>query len=270
MIPALMCSLSLLATTPQPAPLLANGTTLTGVPGVMVRPQPDDPWTLRLTGDATDPNGRVQDFVLMPCRMLEEMEELQESNQTPPVFVVTGEVTVFAGRNWLMPAHVEQSTEATQRSMPTTPPPDPGQLEEDEMVDDGMAPGVAAGDSIADIVANLQQRVPRVARSIDEGGDRNISNASMDRQLIVSRRGRLLRNQNGAWMFIFDADAWGTGDPPAVLLPSPMLQQLVAAGRSGDYRRPIHLSGTLSTYRGRRFIVPTAISPFYERPNLSR
>jgi len=97
-----------------------------------------------------------------------------------------------------------------------------------------------------------------------------MEDAELDGTLILSRRGRLLRGRRGAWIFVFDADAWGEGDAPVVLLPSPTLNALVAGGRRTDYRVPVHISGSLSHYRGRRFLVPTAISGLRERPNLSR
>jgi hypothetical protein len=250
---------------PQPAPLVPDGAILTNVEGIMVTPEPGDPWNLRLVGGAADPNGRVRDFILMPSRVLEEMDRTHASSLQIPTFVVTGTVSLFDGRNWLMPQHVETHTAHTPRSEPTVEPADPNEPE------DGMRPGQSAGDSIADIVADLQATIKTLPRSLDDGQTvARDANATPDGTLILSRRGRLLRGRHGAWVFIFDADAWGEEDPPVVLLPSPTLNTLIASGQRGDYREPIHLSGSLSHYRGRRFLVPTAISGLRERPNLSR
>ncbi|MDG2477821.1 MAG: hypothetical protein P8M32_08000, partial [Phycisphaerales bacterium] len=51
---------------PTPAPLVPNGALLTRVEGIMVKPEPGDPWTLRLVGEAADPEGRTRDFILLP------------------------------------------------------------------------------------------------------------------------------------------------------------------------------------------------------------
>jgi hypothetical protein len=170
-------------------------------------------------------------------------------------------VTLFDGRNWVMPNHVEVHTGHAIRAEPQTVPPDPG---------DDMAAGTSDGDSIADIVADLQRSIKTLPRTLDTNDSPSAAAESPDGTLMLSRRGRLLRGRHGAWIFVFDADAWGEGDAPAVLLPSATLQALIRQGRRGDYRDPIHLSGSLSTYRGRRFLMPTAVSELRERPNLSR
>ncbi len=251
--------------TPPPAPLVPDGAILTNVEGIMVRPEPGDPWTLRLIGATADPEGRVRDFILMPSRVLEEMEQVEVASDASPAFTVTGTVALFDNRNWLMPQHVETHTEHTRRAEPTIEPADPNEPE------DGMRSGRSAGDSIADIVADLQSTIKTLPHSLDDGQlIEPMEDAELDGTLILSRRGRLLRGRRGAWIFVFDADAWGEGDAPVVLLPSPTLNALVADGRRTDYRVPVHISGSLSHYRGRRFLVPTAISGLRERPNLSR
>ena len=259
-----------LAASPGPAPLVPNGAILTNVQGQMVQPSADAPWTFRLIGGAADPDGRHRDFILLPCRILEEMESVQATEENS-IFVLTGEVTLFGGRNWLMPRHVERRTAHAPRSEPTIAPPDPGDDSFDADMEDGMREGVAAGDSVADIVADLQASFGGLARSLDTGETAESKEFSKpDGTLIVSRRGRLLRSQRGAWLFVFDADAWGQADAPVVLLPSPILDRLVREGRHSDYRSPIHLSGAISQYHGRRFLMPTAITSHRERPNLSR
>ncbi len=250
----------------EPASLVPDGATLTHVEGVMIRPEPGDPWNFRLAGDAAPSDGRVQDFVLMPSRVLEDMERAQADQNAPVTFFVTGEVTLFDGRNWLMPKHSEARTHHAHRTVPSAEPVSP-----DEAEDSDMRRGTSDGDSIEDIVADLQSSIKTLPRTLDAGdGDATATSESPDGTLILSRRGRLLRGRYGAWVFVFDADAWGQGDAPAVLLPSPMLSQLVQQGQLKDYRTPIHLSGSLSTYRGRRFLLPTAVTPLRERPNLGR
>ncbi|MDP6987718.1 MAG: hypothetical protein QGG74_06710 [Phycisphaerales bacterium] len=260
-----LCMLMAADGSPPPAPLVPNGAILTNVESQMVRPEPGDPWTLRLVGEAADPKGRVRDFILMPSRVLEEMENAIGASSGPVTFTVTGEVSLFDGRNWLMPHHVAMQTAHTQRAEPTAEPADPNEPE------DGMRSGESAGDSIADIVADLQSSIRTLPRSLDAGqmiAARD--DATPDGTLVLSRRGRILRGRHGAWVFVFDADAWGEGDAPVVLLPSPTLNTIIAQGKRSDYRDPLHISGALSHYRGRRFLVPTAITGLRDRPNLSR
>jgi hypothetical protein len=251
------------ATTPAagPAPLLPNGAVLNRADGVMVRKDEWSPWTLRLIGDAADPRGRARDFVLLPNRVLEDMEHRQSQGKGNPTFTVSGDVTLFEGRNWLMPRHAEVQTTAAPRAMPEATQPDP---------DNEMRRGTAEGDSVADIVAELQRSVPSIPTTVDRGSDAESREGPLDGTLILSRRGRLLRGRHGAWIFVYDADAWGGQDEPAVLLPSPVLTKLIRAGRRSDYRDPVLLSGSLSRYRDHTFLVPTGITEFKTRPNLSR
>ncbi|MBT5656658.1 MAG: hypothetical protein HOI89_02595 [Phycisphaerae bacterium] len=250
---------------PTPAPLVPNGALLTRVEGIMVKPEPGDPWTLRLVGEAADPEGRTRDFILLPSKLLEEMEQTEASSEQSPVFTVTGTVSLFDHRNWLMPQHVETQSEHAARSTPSVEPANPNEAE------DGLRPSQSAGDSIADIVADLQSSIQTLPRSLDAGSSTSVTaNAVPDGTLILSRRGRLLRGRYGAWIFVFDADAWGEDDAPAVLLPSPTLRTLINQGKRSDYRQPMHVSGSLSSYHGRKFLVPTAVTGLRERPNLSR
>ena len=267
LIPAILLStLTTSLAVAQPAPLLPDGSILTSVEGIMVRPEPGDPWNLRLVGQSADPDGRTRDLILLPSQVLEEMEMAQAKASSPPTFVVTGTVALFDDRNWLMPKHVETHIPHAIRNEPRVEPADPNAPEED-----GMRSGQSDGDSIADIVADLQSTVQSLPRSLDDGQwSPAIGSDRIDGTLILSRRGRLLRGRHGAWIFVFDADAWGQSDEPVVLLPSPTLKRLIAQGRRSDYRQPVHLSGSLSHYRGQRFLIPTAISGLRERPNLSR
>ena len=261
MLTAILISIAVLLA-PEPAPVVPVGSILTKVEGIMVRPQPTDPWHFRITGEAADPQGRHRDFVLMPNRVLEDMERSQAGSIQQVTFTLSGNVTLFEGRNWIMPRHAEVHTGHAPREEPTQAPVDPGEE---------MREGTSDGDSIADIVADLQSSIKTLPRTLDAGtADAADTTEEPDGTLILSRRGRLLRGRHGAWVFVFDADAWGGSDAPAVLLPSSTLLTLVQQGRRGDYRNPVHLSGSMTTYRGRRFLLPTAVTELRERANLSR
>lgn len=252
----ILLSTMLWATATAAPGLLPEGSVITGVEGTMVRPTPDDPWHLRITTD-----GDTRELVLMPCRVLEEMEDAGDAH----TFVITGTVSVFDERNWLMPGHAEVTAEHAVRNESKTAPANPG----DE--DDADITTQSAGDSVADIVAELQQSVGPLRRSLDTGVEKDTdADIQPDGTLIVSRRGRMMRGRHGAWVFVFDSDAWGTADAPVVLLPSPLLKSLIASGQRTDFRGALNLSGTLTTYRGRRFLVPTAVTALRDRPNLSR
>jgi len=260
------------------APLLAEGAIITNAEGVMVRDERSPLWRFRLSGASADPQGRQREFVLLPCRLLEEMEDKAESIAPAQAhFSVTGEVLSYGRENWLLPQHVEWITQHTQRNEPDTLPTDPSEPEpateetaRDPAVDDTEARD--QGDSIADIVADLQASVGPLRRSVDAGGDQEteLLAGPVEGRRLVSRRGRLGRGRTGAWMFVLDSDVNGLNDPSLVLLPSQRLSRLEAYGGYGWMGQPMLISGEVFTYRGRHFLRPTAWKISRERPNLIR
>lgn len=79
--------------------LLPEGSPLSNRPGRLIKPD-DCWWTFVLESDHKDrPEPRLR---LLPCSRLEQMVRAVENASTDIVFVVTGEVTVFDGENYLL------------------------------------------------------------------------------------------------------------------------------------------------------------------------
>lgn len=74
-----------------------------------------------------------------------------------------------------------------------------------------------------------------------------------------NRRGRLVRGE-GAWVYVFDADAQGSAEPPMVMLPcrrlSEMQQSLETQAKSVTFQ----ITGQVFAYRGRNYLLPTYFS----------
>jgi len=83
---------------PEEGPLLPEGTFVVDRPGRLVRE--GDWWTLVF--ESAD--GRVpgQQLLLLPSRQLEIMEQTSRGGARSVVFIVSGEVTEFHGRNYLL------------------------------------------------------------------------------------------------------------------------------------------------------------------------
>lgn len=259
---------------PQQAPLLPEGTFIASARGTMERSGPGSPWTFQI--EAAEEGDARQELVLLPTSLVEEMEQNQTDGGNTINFTVSGPVLLYRGRNFLLPQHVEMESEhaarpgTTPQSTPdaTASEPEPP-VDPDEPVDDDFDP-VDQGDSIASIVAQLQQDVGPLKRSVAGSGPlTEVPEGVSEGQLLISRRGRVLRDRSGAWVVVPDADASGLRDPSMILLPSSKLVGIENwARQEGGMGRPILFSGEVFSYRGRHFLLPTAWRVPRERPNL--
>ena len=111
------------------------------------------------------------------------------------------------------------SNVVTERTAPppTAPPPSPP-------INDTIASQLNLRD---------QPATPRIARDATRpedatagGGATKPEKLMQEGTAIASRRGKLLRDPAGGWMFIFDADTTGLADPPVRMLPCLLLEQL--------------------------------------------
>ncbi len=253
-------------------PLIAEGTVIFDVEGMMVRHGRRPLWLFQMDFRPDTPADEQQAFILLPCRLLEEME--RKADSMAPVaarFSLSGEVLNYGNDNWLLPQHVEWITDHAQRDEPQEIPSDPTESPVDgeaEEMDDST--NRDQGDSIADIVGNLQASVGPLRRSVDAGDSVEPVNGPSEGRLLVSRRGRLGRGPTGAWVFVLDSDNTGLADPSLILLPSSKTAELEYYGGYGWLGRPMLISGEVFAYRGRHFIRPTAWKMVRERPNLIR
>ena len=273
---------------PVRAPLVAEGTIITDIKGVMVKDGRSPLWRFRVEQETGDASGITREFILLPSHLLQEMEMKAESIAPKEAhFSLSGEVLNYGQDNWLLPQHVEWITTHAERNEPDRVPADPSSpdavaevstpepdVNEDAADEDSWgdeAPDQRnQGDSIADIVAGLQSSVGPLRRSVDTGEAPAPVSGPREGQLLVSRRGRLGRGPTGAWLFVLDSDVTGLSDPSLVLLPSQKTAELEVYGGYGWLGQPMLVSGEVFTYRGRHFLRPTAWKMVRERPNLIR
>ncbi|MDG2095111.1 MAG: hypothetical protein P8J89_07550 [Phycisphaerales bacterium] len=253
-------------------PLIAEGTLVVDIEGTMVKHGQKPLWLFQMDPLPNIPPSEQQTFVLLPCRLLEEMERKADSMMPVPArFSLSGEVLNYGNENWLLPQHVEWITDHANRDEPDQIPDELNEATEtvDVVNSDGDTTRDQA-DSIADIVADLQASVGPLRRSVDAGDSVEPVNGPSEGRLLVSRRGRLGRGRTGAWMFVLDSDTTGLADPSLILLPSRKTAELEHYGGYGWLGRPMLISGEVFVYRGRHFIRPTAWKMVRERPNLIR
>jgi hypothetical protein len=179
---------------------------------------------------------------------MERMIESAPDHQL--VFEMTGEVYIYGGRNYLMPTHPPLLIGREKR--PETPP-------SEARVDDESA--TATDESTEDIIRKLERSIGPLARRPEAdapGAMRGAPQPGLLREgtVLLSRRGALRRTGDGAFLFVFDADAEGLADPPMTLLPCLLLERMDRRLRQEEESAAVLLSGHVYTYHGRNYLLP--------------
>jgi len=145
-------------------------------------------------------------------------------------------------------------------------------------------PLAVKGDVQSDeIERRLLDRVGEVHRSPDFGTARTEPAASAsedpvrDRpwldsdRSIQDRLGVVSRDPvTGAWRFVFESSRGDVGEREAVLLPCASLERLERIARSQAAPLTVVLSGTVSRFMGRAYLLPTAFHPLRSGKALGR
>ncbi len=231
-------------------PLLREGSQLVGVTGLMQRDASTGSWHL-LLNPLTERAPRYE-LIVLPCTLLGEIERISDSVPGPGVvFEVTGQVYVYRGRNYFLPTHAPRVT-GYQQSPPQTQDAAEAETERASDADD---------DSVEAILRQLERAVGPVARSTatDVAPAPAMGSTKLLREgaVLLDRRGRLRRDEGGAWMFVFDADAGGLADPPMILLPCLLLERMEQYARIVGSAPPLLVSGHAHVYGGRNYLLPT-------------
>jgi hypothetical protein len=257
------------------SPLRAEGTFLVEQRGSMLKL----PTGERIFVFFKDTDGkRERPMVLVPCRELQQMEQMALERPAGAVFVVTGEVLAYAGVNYLLPtvARVIDAPAAPDvpEKQPTEASTPPAEGHEGEAP--GAKPAEPGADAdVQELIKSLEAQRERPRESRHETGaapeaaprGEGAAGATGDAALgvlpegsaVLRRRGRLVRTSAGQWAFRFDSAPGGDArlDRPLLLVPCMALQRMEAwAAMRGD-AASYELSGRLLTYQGRNYLLPT-------------
>jgi hypothetical protein len=267
---------------PAAGALLREGSFILRTKGSLHR-DADSGWWMFRTAPG-DPHEQIGDLTLLPCALLENLEALAESAAQPQtLFDLTGQVFVYHGRNYLLPTHAP-------RLVAYTPPPPPLPAEPAAAPPSADAPG---GESARTILRELEETVGPVLRSSradqPSGPVTDSSRPALmpPGTIILWRRGWLVREAGGAWSFVFEADASGLADPPMVVLPCLLLEEMerhvgrddpeqapLLGGRAEQDRarragsdQALLVSGRVERYHARNYLLPTAFQvPRHQTP----
>ena len=224
----------------RPTPLLREGTFMLQVKGSLQRGEQPGVWVFRIARD--DPGTELLELTLMPCTLLASLEQLVESMPDEQIaFDLTGQVFVYRGRNFLMPTHAPRLVDYVPPSRP----------------DDIDLQAAAPADSAEAILRDLDRAVGPLVLSPRRAAADTTSQPVAPGTMVLWRHGWMVREPGGAWLFVFGADATGLGDPPMILLPCRMLEDMERHALRSSPDKPLLLSGRVTRYRGRNYLLPT-------------
>ena len=113
------------------------------------------------------------------------------------------------------------------------------------------------------MAARATESAPRTGRT-ETDGEPDDEAALPEGTQLLWRRGWLSRSPDGAWTFVFAADAAGQADPPLNVLPCLLLERMERYATTAGAGAPMVLSGVIYRYKKRGYLLPTA----FEVPRL--
>jgi hypothetical protein len=203
--------------------------------------------------------------VLVPCQMLQRLEQAAADRSADAAFNLTGHVYAYKGVNYLEPTRYLIAGADPPAASPAEPP-SPGPSPEPPQ---GSAEAVAgqttgANPSVDQLIRDLeaQRDRPRALQpmpAIPTPAPTASGSIVPEGRTIIRRRGRMARTSGGEWALVFDSGSAGETeiDRPLLLVPCMNLARMETwAGRSGDAIN-FEVSGRILAYQGRNYLVPT-------------
>ena len=302
----------------QRPPLLPEGAFLTQVAGTLLASEGDRGWVFSLRGSFDSEPDRV--VHLLPSITLADMirNSAQMKSGAVAKFMLTGQVTLYGGENYVMPLFATVISEfpprqsqpiltppgawygsnqalAILQSQKTAPQVAPQQApfvlmrrsfislasplsSESIAAEKSQKQSWAGGISADDIEQELVARVGDIQRSLDAPRlpalDPNSTNQLKWLQpgrRIHDRLGTVMRDPvNGVWRFVFESSRGRVGEREAELLPCTLTESLVTQAQSGGGLASGILSGEITLFEGRSYILPTSFGTLRTGKLLSR
>lgn len=257
--------------------MLAEGTFITARRG-RVLPGPAGMWIFSPARDERLPGERP--MLLVPSLLLEQVAATVNTAAQLDC-EVSGRVLSYHNRNYLelssfrpylaaapvpvtAPASEPSSDDAPSDpapAQPTEPPAEQASTAQDPEIEALIAELTAERSSQPRPVTTPQRPArPQVQR--DRGATQAQQDAatqlsSREGELLVRRRGRVVRGQGGAWMFTIDNDTQATG-AAFTLVPSRLLEQIERVAQVEGEIRALTISGRVTTFEGDRYLQPTS------------
>ena len=219
-------------------------------------------------------NEEIPPVKLLPNAALEGMVRTARGAAEPIYFQVSGEFTVFQDENYLLPRFAARLRR--KESLP-----EPGVVEaiksaEPEAGDASSAPSkptVATDEPVDDVLRVLGNRVPqrRLISLNDRASTGRVEKRGLlpDGSPLVERPGRLTSSSDG-WVFVFESDRPDYPEPPMALLLNMNTQLMVEAVAKDATGLVFLVSGEVTSFSGRNYLLPRIAQRRIDSGNLSK
>jgi len=204
-------------------------------------------------------SNRLPPMVLLPSQYAAQVARLRERSGGAVTVRVSGQVTAYHGRNFLL---LNRPAEAV-RAAPPSPPPPPAPA---APTAPAPAPPAPPGGDADRVMAELEQAATRAEGGGAAGVRTERLPAAPDEAPAVGvregtflngRRGRMLRTPSGGWSLVFDAAPDARGDAPVELMPCANLMAMEDLAMRGGEGLSLVVSGPVYSQGGRSFLLPT-------------
>ncbi|UCE62280.1 MAG: hypothetical protein JSU63_11315 [Phycisphaerales bacterium] len=256
------------AQTKKPAVLYPEGWALVSRRG---RPVQDSArWVFVL--DEADGPSRLG---LLPNATMEGMIRSSLGATSPLSFVVSGELTVFQGENYLLPrlamrseVRPEESIRADKTDRRDGPDAQLGEGEE------------ASAEEVLELLMERSPAQKMIPSVVSAGADQSPHEADSPASLaghallpdgapLVDRPGRII-DEGQWWVFVFESDHPDYPEPPMKLLPNQNVEFMVRASGRGEDGLVFLVSGEVTVYRDENYLLPRVVMRRVDSGNLKK
>jgi len=199
---------------------------------------------------------------LLPNAPLEQAVRTLTGAPSPMGFVVSGEVTVFQGENYLL-VRSAMRTVTTDAAAPL--PPEPSSRPASD----------APAEDVLDVLRMQQPREAMLPVGGASSDDLFPHAGSASRTLalegtpLVNRPGRLIR-RGPWWTLVSESDHPEFPEPPLKLLPSQGVEMMVRESERGNNGLVFVVSGEITLFAGENFLLPRSVTRRVDTGNLRR
>jgi hypothetical protein len=231
-----------------------------------------------ITFDSDIAGTKSSSMIVMPNLNLYSMESAATAKGAPIDFRISGMVTEYKGKNYILLDNVQTTLASPAAPAVTTSPPParpkpkstqapiasqqllPGMVAVTNesaatKMDRLLAPLPNAGNELP-VVADLTPATNVTTGTAAVAPDAPVLKVMREGTHLTERIGRLNHTPDGSQaIFTFDADGKTMSDPPMVILPNLKLASMEGQvlGRAGDLH--FRISGTVTEYKGRNYIL---------------
>jgi hypothetical protein len=244
------------AATKHKPKLLRDGFVIAGLDGELVRAGEDGEWFVKFDEAIADDKGQIkagQLIQLLPTSTLEKIAAAVEKDSSTGIRL-WGRVTRYENRNFIFPAYFLPLAEARpERPAPTIPA--------ESNINE-------PGDTIVLPEDVLQKLRPRRLVNLAQ---LKMGLESEEDTILVERAGFILKPRSSPYC-VFRLDALGRNLEAISfqLLPCEALEQVDITRGDGVTRFRYKVTGILTKYKGRHYLLPQRVKRFYNHENFGR